>query len=138
MAERNRIAREIHDTLAQGFVAVSMKLELIRRLMPNSPESANEVVQQAQALVQDSLAEARRSIWNLRSEAGPNESFASKLTKVVRQAVRENPLDFNIEVTGAYRELPGRIETEILRIGHEAVTNVVRHANAARRCQSRI
>lgn len=132
MAERNRIAREIHDTLAQGFVGVSVQLELARRLMSTSFESASEVLQQAQALVQDSLAEARRSIWNLREEPGSEEDLPSKLSKAVRQTVRNKALDVRLEVTGAYRPLPSRIEMEVLRIGQEAVMNVVRHAKATR------
>lgn len=132
MAERNRIAREIHDTLAQAFVGVSLKLELVRRLLPASSESAGEVLVQAQGLVQHSLAEARRSIWDLRSEAGPAESLGSKLSQAVRQAAPDKRLDIAIEVTGASQPLPPRMETEVLRIGREAVMNVVRHANASR------
>jgi signal transduction histidine kinase/ligand-binding sensor domain-containing protein len=132
MAERTRIAREIHDTLAQGFVGVAVQLELVRRLMSTSLESAGEILQQAQTLVQESLAEARRSIWNLRSEPGPDQDLRSKLSKAVQQSVQNRGLDVTIEVTGAYRPLPARIETEVLRIGQEAVMNVVRHANATR------
>lgn len=132
MAERNRIAREIHDTLAQGFVGVAVQLELVRRLMSTSVESAGEVLRQAQTLVQESLAEARRSIGNLRSEPGPDEDLRSKLSKAVQQSVQNQGLDVTIEVTGAYRPLPARIETEVLRIGQEAVMNVVRHAHATR------
>jgi signal transduction histidine kinase/ligand-binding sensor domain-containing protein len=132
MAERNRIAREIHDTLAQGFVGVSVQLELVRRLMSTSAESAGEVLRQAQDLVQDSLAEARRSIWNLRSQTGSDDDLRSKLSKAVRQSVQNRDLDVRIEVSGAYRPLPARIETEVLRIGREAVMNAVRHADATR------
>ena len=132
IAERNRIAREIHDTLAQGFVGVSVQLELVRRLMSTSLDSAGEVLQQAQTLVQESLAEARRSIWNLRAEPGLHEDLRSKLSKAVQQSVQNRELDVRIEVTGTYRPLPERIETEVLRIGQEAIMNVVRHANATR------
>ncbi|HZS54786.1 MAG TPA: two-component regulator propeller domain-containing protein [Bryobacteraceae bacterium] len=131
MAERNRIAREIHDTLAQGFVGISLKLELARRLMSTSVESAGEILEQAQTLAKGSLAEARRSIWNLRVES-LDEDLPSKLSKAVRQSVHNKDLDVRIEITGAYRPLPPRIESEVLRIGQEAVMNVVRHANATR------
>jgi ligand-binding sensor domain-containing protein/signal transduction histidine kinase len=132
MAERNRIAREIHDTLAQGFVAVAVQLELVRRLMSTSLESASEVLQQAQALVQESLGEARRSIWNLRAEQGSGGDLPSKLSKTLRQLVQNNALQFRLEVTGTYRPVPARIESEVLRIGQEAVVNAVRHAHATR------
>lgn len=132
IAERTRIAREIHDTLAQGFVGVSVQLELVRRLMSTSLDSAHEVLGQAQQLVQQSLAEARRSIWNLRAEPGPDEDLRSKLSNAVQQSMQNHALDVKIDVTGAYRPLPPKIETEVLRIGQEAVRNVVRHANATR------
>ncbi|MBV8896595.1 MAG: hypothetical protein JO051_08795 [Acidobacteriaceae bacterium] len=130
MAERNRIAREIHDTLAQGFVAVSLKLELARRLMRSSSEEAVEAIEQAQTLVQQSLGEARRSIWDLRSGAPGDENLGSKLSKVVRQAMGDNAADLKIHITGAQQRLPERVESELLRIGQEAVTNITRHAGA--------
>lgn len=132
MAERNRIAREIHDTLAQGFVGISVQLELVRRLMSTSREAAEQVLRQAHDLAQNSLAEARRSIWNLRSESGSDADLRSKLSKTVEQSVRNHDVNVSVQVTGAYRPLPARIETEVLRIGQEAVVNAVRHANATR------
>jgi ligand-binding sensor domain-containing protein/signal transduction histidine kinase len=131
LGERNRIAREIHDTLAQGYVAVSVQLELIRQLMSTSAEAAGDALLRTQALVQDNLAEARRSIWNLRSDQA-EDALPSKLSKTVRRAVQNHPLQVNIEITGAYRRLPDKIEAEVLRIGQEAVTNAVRHAKARR------
>lgn len=132
IAERNRIAREIHDTLAQGLAGISVQLELIKRLMSKNIGAAEEALNATQTLVQSSLAEARRAIWNLRSESGANEDLPSKLSKAVRQTVQNKPLDVKLEVSGAYRRLPARIEDEVLRIGQEAVTNVVRHAHATR------
>jgi signal transduction histidine kinase/ligand-binding sensor domain-containing protein len=132
LAERNRIAREIHDTLAQGFVGVSVQLELALRLMDASRESAVRVLQQTQTLVQESLAEARRSIWNLRSSGEEKEDLVSKLSRAVRQPLKNQPLNLNLDVTGSYRPLPTEVETEVLRIAQEAVLNVVRHAHASK------
>ncbi len=68
LAERGRLAREIHDTLAQGFVGISVQLELVARLLAGSREAArSQQLDQARALVRASLAEARTSIWDLRS-----------------------------------------------------------------------
>jgi ligand-binding sensor domain-containing protein len=67
LAERARLAREIHDTLAQGFTALSLQLELVTRLIDRAPETAKTHLEQARALVRDSLAEARRTVWDLRS-----------------------------------------------------------------------
>jgi ligand-binding sensor domain-containing protein/signal transduction histidine kinase len=132
IAERNRIAREIHDTLAQGYAGISVQLEVVRRLLNTSLDDANEVLQQTQTLVQESLAEARRSIWDLRSEAGWGEDLPSKLSKAVRRTVQNRIADVRFEITGAYRPLPARVESEVLRIGKEAVTNAVRHSRAKR------
>jgi ligand-binding sensor domain-containing protein/signal transduction histidine kinase len=132
LAERTRIAREIHDTLAQGFVAVSVQLELVQRLMTSSAESAKSTLQQTQDLVKDCIADARRSIWSLRSESGPGEDLPSKLSKAVRKSTENNGLEVSVEIKGAYRPLPAQVEAEVLRIGQEAVTNVVRHAAATR------
>lgn len=131
IAERNRIAREIHDTLAQGFVGVSLQLELAQRLMSTSFESAREILQQTQVLVQESLEEARRAIWSLRSRPGSEDTLPSKLSKAIRQSVQNKALEVKFQVQGAYRPLPPKIEDEILRIGQEAVMNVVRHAQAS-------
>jgi signal transduction histidine kinase/ligand-binding sensor domain-containing protein len=135
LAERNRIAREIHDTLAQGFVAVSVQLELISRRLSGSPNPVKELIDQTRELVRDGLAEARRSIWDLRAQASESHDsegndFATKLSKVATQVTARTPLKVRFEVIGTYRALPGNIENELLRIGQEAITNVVRHAGA--------
>jgi signal transduction histidine kinase len=131
IAERNRIAREIHDTLAQGIVGVSLQLELAQRLMSTSAESAKEILEQSQTLVQESLNETRRAIWRLRSRSASEDTLPAKLSKAIAQSVRNNRLELKFQVQGAYRRLPAKIEDEILRIGQEAVMNVVRHADAS-------
>jgi ligand-binding sensor domain-containing protein/two-component sensor histidine kinase len=130
LGERNRIAREIHDTLAQGFVAVSIQLEVISRLLPGSVEAAEGMLGQTRTLVQSSLAEARRSIWKLRSEGPEKGDLASKLTKMVAQVTALTKMKIRFQVAGPYHKLPERVESELIKIGQEAVTNVVRHAGA--------
>ncbi len=131
LGERNRIAREIHDTLAQGFVAVSVQLELVSRLISISSEAAQEQLERARELVHDGLDEARRSIWELRSQATANDDFAARLSKSATRIIATAPIKWNLQVHGAYRPLPAATETELLRIAGEAITNVVRHAHAA-------
>jgi signal transduction histidine kinase len=135
LAERNRIAREIHDTLAQGFVAVSVQLELLNRRLTEAPSAVKELIEQTRELVRNGLAEARRSIWDLRAQASENQTdgtddFASKLSKVAAQVTARTALKVRFDVAGAYRALPDKVENEMLRIAQEAVTNVVRHAAA--------
>jgi signal transduction histidine kinase len=130
LGERNRIAREIHDTLAQGFVAVSVQLELLGRKLSGPVDGVRELLDQTRELVQDSLAEARRSIWDLRSHTAEGEDFASKLSKMAAQVTSRTQVKVRFEVAGTYHALSAKIEDELLRIGQEAITNVVRHAEA--------
>ena len=85
LGERTRIAREIHDTLAQGFVAVSVHLELVAQLMRNSVDAAREQLERAQALVRSSLDDARTSIWELRSQGAEREDLAATILKAAEE-----------------------------------------------------
>lgn len=130
LGERNRIAREIHDTLAQGFVAVSLQLELLARKLGDAPEGVTTLVKQTRELVQSSLEEARRSIWELRSQGAESEDFRSRLSRMAADVGKRAGLTVQFNVLGTYRALPAKTEDEFLKIGQEAVTNVVRHAQA--------
>ncbi|HEY7210581.1 MAG TPA: two-component regulator propeller domain-containing protein [Bryobacteraceae bacterium] len=130
--ERNRIGREIHDTLAQSFVAVSMQLEIVSRLLSSSVEAAREHLDQARLQVREGLQEARRSIWQLRSESAENEDLAARVSKAAQQAIGLHPVKLSFEVRGTYRPLGARVEDELLRISQEAVNNALRHANPER------
>jgi ligand-binding sensor domain-containing protein/signal transduction histidine kinase len=149
LRERGRMAREIHDTLAQGFVGVSVQLELVARLLAGSREAAPkatmepvvEQLDQARALVRASLAEARTSIWDLRSGAAgaPNpssidqpEDLPSRLRRSCTRIAGGSSTKVYLQVKGTYRPVSPKIEEELLRIGQEAVANAVRHASATR------
>ena len=132
LQERNRIAREIHDTLAQGFAGVSLQLELVSRLIESSKESAREHLDQARLLVRKSLADARSSIWELRSQSAADEDLAARFTRMANQVVGLGPPKVELQVRGAYRPLSPKLEEELLKIAQEALTNAVRHANAQR------
>ena len=132
LGERTRIAREIHDTLAQAFVAVSVQLELVNRVLPTSIESATGLLFQTRTLVQESLAEARRSIWDLRSANAADQSLPARVSQSARNSIRNTALELNFQTVGAYRPLSSKTEDEMLRIAQEAVANVVRHAGATR------
>lgn len=132
LQERNRIAREIHDTLAQGFAGVSLQLELVSRLLESSRDSAREHLDQARALVRKSLADARSSIWELRSQSREDEDLAARFSRMANQVAGSGPPKIELQVRGAYRPLSPKLEHELLKIAQEAVTNAVRHANAER------
>lgn len=131
LGERARIAREIHDTLAQGFVGISVQLELISQMLTTSPQSVREQLNQTRNLVRDSLAEARRSIWNLRSSETGAVDFASRFSAAINARTAGTSVETNIQFIGTYRPLPEEIQAELLKIALEAVANVLQHAQAA-------
>jgi ligand-binding sensor domain-containing protein/signal transduction histidine kinase len=132
LRERGRIAREIHDTLAQGFAGISVQLELVARLLSGSAEAAREPLDQARALARASLEEARTSIWNLRSQPAEAEDLPSRLSRSCTRMASGSESKVYLQVKGTYRPVERKIEEELLRIGQEAVANAVRHAAAAR------
>jgi ligand-binding sensor domain-containing protein/signal transduction histidine kinase len=131
LAERNRIAREIHDTLAQGFVGVSVQLELTAHLLAQSRVlEASQQVDRTRGLVREGLADARRSIWDLRA-TDTQATLPTRLTHLVEQSSTEH-LKADMSIGGTYRAVAPSIENEVARIAQEALANVVRHSRATR------
>jgi ligand-binding sensor domain-containing protein/signal transduction histidine kinase len=130
LAERTRIAREIHDTLAQDFVGVSTQLELTAHLLAQSQVlEARQQVDRTRHLVREGLADARRSIWDLRA-ASTQGTLPMRLTHLAEQSSTDH-LKTDINIGGTYRNLAPSLENEVFRIAQEAFANVVRHAKAA-------
>jgi prepilin-type processing-associated H-X9-DG protein len=128
LAERNRIAREMHDTLAQSFVGIGVQLETVAKMFPTNPDEARQRLDRARILVRSSLAEARRTVWNLRSAVLEDHDLAGALAEIAGQLSGESTVI--VHVTGPRRRLRPDLETNLLRIGQEALTNAVRHAEA--------
>jgi ligand-binding sensor domain-containing protein/signal transduction histidine kinase len=129
LAERNRVAREIHDTLAQSFVGVSVQLELTAQLLTQSQVSAaSQQIDRTREYVREGLAEARRSIWDLRAITAQH-ALTTRLTRLVEQSTTDQ-LSVHLNISGTYRPLDPAFEDEILRIAQESLSNVTRHANA--------
>ncbi len=129
LGERNRIAREIHDTLAQDFVGVSLQLETAVQLLSNKDmEGAAEQIHQTRILVREGLQDARQSIWELRADTA-EDTLPTRLSRLAERASRTG-LIAEVSITGAYRPLDKKLESELLRIAQEALTNIIRHAAA--------
>ena len=132
LAERNRIAREIHDNLAQDILGISVQLELVTRLMPPAPEIAKTHLDRARILVRNSMAEARRYVWDLRSQDLEKKDLPTALNDVAKRLARESGVQVLVQVLGSFRPLPSTIENNLLRIAQEAINNSIKHANAQR------
>ena len=131
LEERNRIARDIHDTLAQGFGAILMQLQAAQRAAASLPAAATKNLETAVDLARTHLVEARRSVAALRPQSDERADVPAALQRMVDLAQRTNevPVELVIE------ELPefnAGVEREIIGIAQEALTNAVRHANARR------
>jgi ligand-binding sensor domain-containing protein/signal transduction histidine kinase len=131
MAERNRIAREIHDTLAQGYVGISLQLEVLGQLLQlNRVDAAAKHLTATQGLVRDGLNDARQSIWALRSQDSEEQTLPIRLQRLVEETDKDNSLAATFKVYGAFRALTPEAEQEVLRIAQEAIQNVKKHAAA--------
>jgi ligand-binding sensor domain-containing protein/two-component sensor histidine kinase len=130
LAERSRMARDIHDTLAQGFVGISLQLEAVGKMLDESPPRAKQHLDLAQNMVSHSLTEARRSVWDLRSHALDSADLAQALSDVARQLTSGTSVQAQLSVVGAPRRFDAAVENNLLRIGQEALTNAMKHAGA--------
>lgn len=128
--ERNRIAREIHDTLAQGFVGISVQLESVRETMGALPEEAAQHLERARQLVRLSLAEARRAVRDLRPHALETQTLPDALSELAAQLTNSTIVSFSQQ--GVARWLAAEVEDNLFRIAQEAVTNALKHAGARR------
>jgi|CZKL01.1.fsa_nt_gi signal transduction histidine kinase/ligand-binding sensor domain-containing protein len=130
LGERNRIAREIHDTLAQGYVGVSVQLEVLSELLRHQKvEAATKHLDTTRGYVREGLADARQSIWALRSQDAGETTLPVRMRRLVEQAGGHG-LEARFSIYGAYRPLPPGTEREILRVAQEAIHNVRKHAGA--------
>lgn len=130
--ERNRLAREIHDTLAQGLAGIALQLETADALLETGTDSARvrQVVEHALQLTRDNLEEARRSVLDLRAAPLEGRPLAEALAALVQEWAARRKVEAALEVIGSPRPLPVRLEVGLYRILQEALTNIGRHAHA--------
>lgn len=129
LAERSRIARDLHDTLAQGFAGIAFQLEAVAAKLTESPAQAQAHLRLALDMVRHSLAEARRSVLNLRSTSLERGGLAAALKETARQLIADRPVILEVREQGPARPLPPPLEENLLHLGQEAITNALKHAH---------
>ncbi len=132
LAERHRLARDIHDTLAQGFTSIVMLMEAAEAELAADPGKSRIYIDQARSTARESLTEARGLIWALRSERLIGDSLVEALRSVVSQLSEETSTRAELVVTGEPRQLPPATEECLLRVTQEALANIRKHADASR------
>ena len=133
LEERNRIARDIHDTLAQGFTGVVVNLEAASRtLKKQTIEQALEHIEHARSLAQACLEEARLSVRALRPETQQHTDLIEALAAQLKRVEASGTLQAHFALSGDRPVLPRAVESELLRIAQECITNVLKHARATR------
>jgi len=127
LEERNRIARELHDTLEQELAGITMQLDLATDCFQQAPRVAQQALQTARDMSRHSMVEARRSVWDLRCQLLEHGDLVSAISQVVESLVSAGHAKVNVNIRGTPVRLPGQKEMNLLRIAQEAVANAVKH-----------
>jgi signal transduction histidine kinase len=128
--ERQRLAREIHDTLAQGFTGIITNLAAAQMTRSQAASSSRHL-EDAERIARESLAEARRLVWALRPESLDRRSLSEALQWLAGEWSEETGVQAHIATTGTSHPLLPEIEVALLRATQEALTNVRKHARAS-------
>jgi PAS domain S-box-containing protein len=131
LEERNRMAREIHDTLAQAFTGILVHMGAASRLVTTDPEAIQTYIQTVRALARDGLAEARRSVTALRPQLLEDGNLGTALEQFVSTMQSSSETRLICEIVGTPYILPSATENNLLRIAQEAFTNAIKYANAS-------
>ena len=131
LEERNRMARDIHDTLAQGFTGVIVQLEAAEDAVScGYRKEADDHLHRASELARRSLSEARRSVHALRPQALQEHNFWDALKGIIKNTTAGTALHTKFQAQGRLPELPLPWQENLLHIGQEALTNALKYAHA--------
>lgn len=131
LAERTRLARDIHDTLAQGLTGIIVQLGAANQALRAGHVDAAQHVDLATRMAREALTEARRSVWNLRAEALERGDLRHALMHLVERFPHPT-ITAEYVCIGTWHDLPADIESAFLRVAQESLANVARHAQATR------
>ena len=130
LEERQRLAREIHDTLAQGFTSIVMHLEAAEQALPDDLDTLQKHVDRARATARTNLDEARRVVQNLRPDELETHPLPDAIERTARRWTDETGIDVDTAITGVPVSLHPDLEVTLLRATQEALNNVRKHAQA--------
>jgi signal transduction histidine kinase len=132
LGERTRLAQELHDTVEQTLTGIALQLDTAAKLYERSPEGTRRHLSLARNLMTKSQVEVRRSVWDLRCRALEQFDLAGALLASARQMTCGSRIQVDLETRGQTCALPEVVEENLLRIGQEAITNVIKHSGATK------
>jgi signal transduction histidine kinase len=128
--ERNRLARELHDTLAHTLSALAVNLEATKTMIDADQIEVQEMIDQSLNTTRNGLTETRRVLKALRAAPLDDLGLEMALQQLVNHATGRSNLNIRLEVTGSVNNLSPNIEQNLFRIAQEGLENIIRHANA--------
>ncbi|HEX4343604.1 MAG TPA: sensor histidine kinase, partial [Verrucomicrobiae bacterium] len=134
LAERNRLAGEIHDGLEQGLSAIMMQLDGLESRVGENPAEIERHLKLARSMIRFSRTEVRHSLWDWKSPALANKNLSAALSEIVGQMSLGNQAHVTVEVSGNVLSLPSAAEHHLLRTGQEALNNALKYAQARTIC----
>jgi signal transduction histidine kinase len=134
LAERNRLARELHDTIAQGLTAVTMQLEAAQRSFERDPGRARARLGRAHELARQSLEDVRRSVWTLAAPLIDGQALSQALDELTQRFAARTGITASYSHSGPAPTIGHTAATQVLRVVQEALQNVEKHAQATRIC----
>lgn len=129
--ERNRIAREMHDTLGHRLTIAAVQLEGAQRLIHTNPQKVEQIIQTVHEQVKDGLAELRRTVAMMRAPVDDDLPIGLALTRLVNSVKEATGIHIHLEVEEGLPELPSSHRHAIFRAAQEGLTNIERHAGAS-------
>jgi len=130
MQERQRLARDIHDTFTQGLSSIVMQIEAMDATLSTNDTKGRQRLSQVGRIARENLAEARRLLWALQPEAPPRASLPEMLRPLAERWAEESGVRVGVTVTGQATSLRPEIEVTLLRATQEALANIRKHAQA--------
>ncbi|WP_103668848.1 GAF domain-containing sensor histidine kinase [Pseudanabaena sp. BC1403] len=130
--ERNRLAGEIHDTLAQAFTGISLQLGVAKWLLQEGSLAIEPILDRINDIAQTGLAEARRSVWEIYPTAQEYANLAEKFSQSVEKLTRDCPIQVDLQILGSEYQVSAMIGYNLLKLAQEAITNALKHAKATK------